>query len=374
MSRLSFRTVAFVLALSCGAPRLAAHEKPEVLSSPATSSVAAQDPVAAGSQTLDLPAYIQLLDQLRSSAEGLSTHPQDAATLRNSLPKSWDVEVSGQRYDLPTGWLAVQLTRVGSNAAERGAAEKEILARLGQLRDDAAALSAPPEPDPATARAAMQEILSRREYSSVHSPSWFELAWARFWRAVGQLLDRLFGRVSGSVRARNILSWSLIGGSFLLLSVFLVRWLLRAIRSTELALVAPAAATKDWRRWAQEALTAGARGEFRAAVHACYWAGVGRLEDLGIWTTDHSRTPREYLRLLDRLGAGVPLPGSATKLHSAASPGLERIRGALGPLTGTFELIWYAGKNATAADFRSSLDRLEELGCRFPSNRPIAAS
>jgi hypothetical protein len=141
-----------------------------------------------------------------------------------------------------------------------------------------------------------------------------------------------------------------------------------------MALVAPAAVTKDWRRWTQEAQAAGARGEFRAAVHACYWAAVGRLEDLGVWASDHSRTPREYLRLLDDLGVEAQRPSAATKLHPAASLAPERMRTTLGTLTGTFERVWYAGVNATAADFRSSLDRLEELGCRFPSNRPIAAS
>jgi len=377
MRRPSLRAVSLVFLLLSGGVSVAADNGPGGATSPtpptATADRASAGPPAAGG--LDLAGYIQALDRLRPAVEGLSAHPQDAAALRGSLPHSWNVEVSGQRYDVSTGWLAAQLTRIESNAAERATAEKEILARLDRLRAGAVALTAPAGTDLVSARAAMQEILSGREYSSVHSPSWLELAWARILRAVGRLLGRLFSRVGGSVRTRNILSWLLIGGSFLLMSVLLVRWLLRAMRRTELARVTPAVATaKDWRQWAQEALAAGGRGEFRGAVHACYWAAVGRLESLDVWTTDQSRTPREYLHLLDALGADIALPGAATRAHPAASFAPERIRAALVPLTGTFERVWYAGVHAIADDFRLSFDRLEELGCRFPSNRPIAAS
>lgn len=368
MSRSLLRTVRATVLASCaglGAVCFAAEAAPTVSSTSGSGAAAA---------ALDLPGYIRTLEQLRSAVAGLSTHPQNAAALRGSLPKSWTVEVSGQRFEVAAEWLGGELTRMESNPAQGASAEKEALARLDRLRAEAAALLAPPDPDPAAARAALQEILSRREYASVHTPSWFELAWARFIRALERLLERIFGTVAGSVTTRRILSWLLIGGSFVLLVVLLVRWLLRAIRRTELALVAPAAASKHWRQWAQEALAAGACGEFRAAVQACYWAGIGRLEDLGVWTADPSHTPREYLRLLAKLGTEVSLPGRATGFREEPALEPERLRGALGPLTGTFERVWYAGEGATAADFHASLDRLEELGCRFPSNRPTAAS
>jgi len=369
MNRPLLKTVALAALFLGGASHLSAEVKPAALPAAAQSGTA-----PAASQTLDLRGYLGLLDQLHAAVKGLSTRPQEAGALRHSLPKSWSVEISGQRYDVPTGYFDGQLARIESNPGQGVAAEKETLSRLSQLRSDALALAAPADPDPAAARAAMLQILSQREYANVHRPNWLELAWERFWIVVGHLLDRLFSKVGGSEFTRRVLVWFLIAGSFAVLLLLLRRWILRAIRRTELNLEASPPAAKDWPAWAREALAAGARGEFRAAVHACYWAGVGRLEDLGIWTRENSRTPREYLRLLDRLRKEVSLPGAPGQLRPAGSLSPQRILPAWTSLTGTFERVWYAGKQATAADFRLSLNHLEELGCLFPSNHPTAAS
>ena len=369
MNRPLLKTVVLAVLLMGGALRLPAEAKPAAI--PAAHPSAASE---AASQTLDLRGYVDLLDRLRADVQGLSAHPREAGAVRRTLPKSWSVEISGRRYEVPTGYFDGQLARIESNPGQGAAAEKETLSRLSQLRSDALALAAPADPDPATARAAMLQILSQREYAGVHRPDWLELALKRFWLAVAGLLDRLFSKAGRSEFARQIIVWFLIAGSFLLLLLLFRRWLLRAIRRTELTLETSPAAGKDWRAWAREALAAGARGEFRAAVHACYWAGVGRLEDLGVWKAENSRTPREYLRLLDRLRKEASLPGAPGKLRAAEPLSPQRILSAWASLTGALERTWYAGEQATAADFRSSLDHLEELGCRFPSNHPTAAS
>jgi hypothetical protein len=369
MNRPLLPTVALAALFMGSALRLPAEAEPAALPAVDRSGTAVAAPPA-----LDLRGYLGVLDQLQAAVEGLSRHPQEAGALRHSLPKSWSVEISGQRYDVPTGYFDGQLARIESNPDQRAAAEKETLSRLSKLRSDALALTAPADPNPATAHAAMLQILGQREYAHVHRPNWLELAWERFWIAVGHLLDRLFSKVGGSEFTRRILVWFIIGGSLAVLLLLLRRWILRTVRRTELTLEASPPAAKDWREWAREALAAGARGEFRNAVHACYWAGVGRLEDLGVWTRVNSRTPREYLRLLDRLGEEVSPPGAPGRLRPAESLAPQRILSAWTPLTGTFERVWYAGEQATVADFRSSLDRLEELGCRFPSNHPTAAS
>lgn len=325
-------------------------------------------------ETLDLAAYRQTLDQLRSAVEGLSSRPQDAGALRRSIPRAWNVETRSQHFEVSTEWLDGSLTRLESAPAARAEAEREILSRLDGLRADAAAFDSPPDPNPATARAAMQNILRQREYANVQEPSWLELALQRLWRGFWRLLGRLFGRVGTHVNVQRIIVWSLIVGGFVFLVVMLLRVLRRALRRTDLNLVPPQPPAKTWRQWAQEGLAAAARRDYRAAIHACYWAAIARLGDLGVWNIDSSRTPREYLRMLDRFGAHVSLPGRATVLQPAQALPPASVRVAVGTLTGTFERVWYGEQDATVNDYRASVERLEELGCRFPSSRPIGAS
>lgn len=272
------------------------------------SARSASAPVA---ETLDLASYRQTLDQLRSAVEGLSSHAQDAGPLRKSIPKTWNVESRGQHFEVSTEWLDASLARLESAPVARGEAEKEILSQLDRLRDDAAAFDSAPDPDRATARAAMEDILRQREYANVRQPSWLELALQRLWSAFWRLMGRLFGRIGTHVNVQKFVVWSLIGGAFVFLVVLLLRILRQALRRTDLNLPPAPQTAKAWRQWAQEALTAAGRGNYRAAVHACYWAAIARLGDLGIWNIDPSRTPREYLRMLDRLGANVAQIGRA---------------------------------------------------------------
>ncbi len=325
-------------------------------------------------EMMDLAGYRQTLDQVRSAVEGLSSHAQDAGPLRRSMPKAWKVESRGQRFAVSTEWLDASLIRLESAPAARAEVKKEILARLDRLRADAAAFDSAPKPDPGAARAAMEDVLRQRGYASVRQPSWLELALQRLWRIFGRVLGRLFGRVGTHVNVQRMIVWSLIVAGFVVLVVILRRVLLGALRRTDLNLPPAPKPAKTWRQWAQEALAAAARGNYRAAVHACYWAAVARLGDLGVWNIDPSRTPREYLRMLDRLGANVALPGRDRPLQPGQAFPPSGVRAAVGTLTGTFERVWYAGQDASANDYRSSVDRLEELGCRFPSTHPTAAS
>ncbi len=325
-------------------------------------------------EKLDLAAYRRTLDQLRSAVEGLSSHSQDAGPLRKSIPRTWNVESGGQHFEVSTEWLEASLARLESAPTARAEAEKEILSRLDRLRADAVAFDSPANPDPAKARAAMEEILRQREYANVRQPSWLELAFQRLWRAFWRLLGRLFGGIGTHVNVQRVIVWSLIGVALVFLVVLLLRVLRQALRRTDLNLPSAPQPTKTWRQWAQEALAAAGRGNYRAAVHACYWAAIARLGDLGVWNIDQSRTPREYLRMLDGLGGNVALPGRNRPLQPLLALAPSGVRAAVGTLTGTFERVWYAGADATATDYRSSIDRLEELGCRFPSTHPTAAS
>lgn len=341
----------------------------------ATETRASAPPTSApSSETLDLGAYRRALDDLRSEVEGLSAHPQDTGSLRASLPKAWKVESGGERFEIATEWLDASLARFESTPAARKEVERDILFRIDQLRADAAAFEAPPNPDQATARAAMEEILRRREYASVRQPSWFELALQRLWRAFWRLIGRLFARMGTHVNVQQLIAWSLIFAAFVFFVVLLLRVLRQALRRTSPSPPPAPQPAKTWQHWAQEALAEAARGNYRAAVHACYWAAIARLGDLGVWNIDPSRTPREYLRMLDCVSASVAVAGGSKSLQPAMAIAPSALRASVGTLTGTFERVWYAGGDASPGDYRSSIVRLEELGCRFPSTHPTAAS
>jgi hypothetical protein len=143
-----------------------------------------------------------------------------------------------------------------------------------------------------------------------------------------------------------MLAWILIGAVFLILAAWMVRRLQMRRPPTPLALEVAHAVAKTWQERAREAFAAAERGNFRDAIRLAYWAGVYRLEELGLWKSDRARTHREYLRLL---------------------PPAHPQRDTFADITRRFELIWYAGQESSGGDFQAVVDNLEKLGCAFPS-------
>src|SRR6202030_212073 len=108
-----------------------------------------------------------------------------------------------------------------------------------------------------------------------------------------------------------------------------------------------------WQEWIHAAREAAARGDFREAVHSAYWAGISRLEETGVLPRDRTKTPREYLQLID----ARPL---AAELDSHAAQDYKK---PLAALTSRLERIWYANRLARLEDFDDTLRHLEALGC-----------
>ena len=99
--------------------------------------------------------------------------------------------------------------------------------------------------------------------------------------------------------------------------------------------------TEDWRRQAEREA---ARGAWREAIHALYWAAIVHLERRRAWRHNPSRTPREYVRLL-----------------KAGSAEQRELRG----LTSALEQSWYGQREANAEEFsaaKESFDRLADAG------------
>jgi hypothetical protein len=92
--------------------------------------------------------------------------------------------------------------------------------------------------------------------------------------------------------------------------------------------------------WARLAEAHAAAGEWRDAVHCLYWAAIVSLESRRAWRHNPTRTPREYLRLLQ--------PGSPQHLG---------LRG----LTRIFERVWYGLRDARAEEYTEARRLYEAL-------------
>ncbi|HTY84670.1 MAG TPA: DUF4129 domain-containing protein, partial [Silvibacterium sp.] len=96
-------------------------------------------------------------------------------------------------------------------------------------------------------------------------------------------------------------------------------------------------ASRNWRNLAEEQA---ARHEWRDAIHCLYWASIVMLDGRRCWNPNRSRTPREYVALLE--------------------PRSQR-RDLLRRQTRSFERIWYGLNPADDSDYRNALDLHEQL-------------
>ncbi|HEY6935793.1 MAG TPA: DUF4129 domain-containing protein [Terriglobales bacterium] len=309
-----------------------------------TAGVRAQTASAA----TDLRGYVADLQNWSEAVAQLSARPEKSSELRHSLPLKLELQDGGQRYSVSNAWLVLALVHFENDAHRRTDIQQQMAQRLQWELQQAEALSRPAEaPSSQAARAQLAAVLSRREFRFVRSPSWWDLMWARVWRWIGRQLDKLMARLHLKPAVSNVLSWILLSVAFLLLALILWRNLRRASRGmTRLGLQAPASQAWGWRQWADAAQAAIAEQRYRDAVHCCYWAAVFRLEQMGVWRLDDSRTPREYLRLL---------PRDSQQREIMAS------------LTRSFEIVWYGYRPVTPAQAESALRELENLECSSPS-------
>lgn len=321
---------------------------------------------------MDFPGYLAELARISTAVAELDKHPTGIPTLRRSLPKAWVVRVAGQRFEVPAGWLDSALETMATNPAARASLVKDVRNRVELLKWQAQALvRADGGPDTAAAAARLESILARREFRAVHGPSWWDVLKARISRWVYEVLRKFFSKLGMSRQTREVVAWVLIALAFVLLALAVWRSLLGVQRAKGLEIGGAFSPGKTWRDWGQEALAAAARHDYRAALHAAYWAGVYRLADLGAWQLDRARTPREYLRLF----AGQTAPAGELVASGVLPPANHADRAAaLAALTRGLETTWYGYQLATADDFRAALSQLEALGCRFSSNLVTANS
>jgi hypothetical protein len=299
---------------------------------------------------LDLPSYQAELDRCAGSVK----NPAEASRLRQSLPRTWLVHMGDSRIPVSTEWLNAKLQDIERDPTKSVAVTKDIEEHLAALRKAAAEMEsgAKAPPSPLDARKHLEKILQRREFAGVQGPSPVEVLKERIGRWISEQIYKLLSRLHISANAGNIFAWTVVSMAFLLLCYWAWKNLPRGSR-VRLAGTDELVESSDSRLWAKEALTAAERGDYREAIHCAYWAAVVHLEGLGMLKRDRARTPRESLRLLDT--------------HPAEQKLLREF-------TGTFELIWYGYRTASAQDWTDARARLERMGCLTPSTVATANS
>ncbi|MBV8115741.1 MAG: DUF4129 domain-containing protein [Silvibacterium sp.] len=193
----------------------------------------------------------------------------------------------------------------------------------------------------AEARMKADAILRHPEFVTVVEQSVWQKIVAKFFLWLDSLFTHVasFGRRSPWIGP--LLEWGLIS----LALVGLILWAMRALQRQGLAVRAEASrqiepweeASRNWRNLAEEQA---AQQEWREAIHCLYWASIVMLEGRRFWSPSRSRTPREYVSLLE--------------------PGSQRWN-LLRQQTRGFERIWYGLNPADANDYLSALDLHEKL-------------
>lgn len=244
-----------------------------------------------------------------------------------------------------------------------------------------AGLTPPAGPSGAQAGTALRDVLARGEFSTInakefklHTPKWlkaigrsiqkawqaFARGWNKFWRWVGKLLNRLFGKwkprqaqfpkIGPGVRYAliivGVLAVLLLLG--LLVNRLLVYWQVTDRRETrrtadgdeETARNRPYATPWDQAMSAAEA--AWARGDQRDALRIVLRASLALLDGRGVLRYDESRANGEVLRELRRLGRA--------ELHSP-----------MRVIVRAFDRGWYGFLTLTGDEFTTVLDTSRQL-------------
>lgn len=239
------------------------------------------------------------------------------------------------------GWLRNALTSAQKDAGKpRADMMRDAQDRLEEALSEVSNSTAKPA-NLATARQKAEAILRHPEFATVSEPS----LWDKFWARVGLWLDKLFGGVADfgqrSPWIGPLIEWGLLGLALLAIAF----WVIRVMQRQRLAVRMESARQFDpWeeaaRNWRELADQQAAQGAWREAVHCLYWASIAALEGRSLWAPNRSRTPREYVRLLES--------------------GSKRWR-LLRQQTQGFERVWYGLREAARHDYESALALHEEL-------------
>src|SRR5258707_798032 len=235
---------------------------------------AADDAAPDDSETkqVSLAQYTQELARIDAQLKRLPEHPEEAGSLRSSVPDEWELKTQSGAFEIDNEDLREKLQQYDSNVRRRG----EILPELeftveGQL-EDAKNYDRPAD---ANARSRLDAILQGREY---HSVSKSQSPLERFKDALLgwfiRQLRKLFRAAVAHPRVSQVLLWSIIGLVILGFATWLY-FLLRRTARDEYSYPSDGGefipSSKHWQQWMREARVAADRSDWREAVHFGYW-------------------------------------------------------------------------------------------------------
>ena len=300
---------------------------------------------------MDPPSFAAELRRLQGViAQNQTSAPQIDRT-RTSLPEKWDVNTADGDFPISSRPLASLLLQAEQEPAQRAALIHEANSWLDDEAREVESYAA--SASPSDARAALAQILSRREYRGVRTASAQEIFQRKVEEWLGDIIDWFAERIGRHATSAKIFFELLLLAAVVWLGAVLVRFWMRRARFDELRAPPPVAVDRSWQEWIRSARAASDRGDFREAVHSAYWAGISYLETSDLIDADRTRTPREYVRLLSRQRPGIAAP-------------LEKPRAALAALTARLEVVWYGHRPASREDFADALRQIEGLGCQLP--------
>jgi hypothetical protein len=310
-------------------------------------AIPTQAPAAASSQPAekiyDMTSFAAELQRLYQELETKSSQA-GLKEFRDELPPSWNVSVPGHSYSISTKPLRDQLNGNSPDNARIWFSHLQSEIRSAQRPGG--------QPLPA-AHAQLNKILAGRGFAGVRPPTYLELLRERASAWLQRMLLKLFSSLSRHPIGAKALFWVVLIAGIL----FIALWIFRYIAGRDsMHFFQPSTATataRTWQEWIGAAREAAARGDFREAVHSAYWAGISRLQESGTLPHDRTKTPREYLRLIDTRPRGTELDGQSA----------EDFKKPLAALTSRLERIWYANRMARLEDFDDTLRQLEALGC-----------
>lgn len=276
---------------------------------------------------------------------GKKVSGQEIARLRDSLPPAWDVQTSEGSYSISSDFLKTQLASGNVESAK---------AWVDHVIQHAQAYAGEGSGKPYGSRAELNKILAGSEFAAVHQPSAWDIFRQRLSAWVNRQLLRIFGSLARYPIGGQILFWVVMLAGVGFLALWLFRFVASRDRMNSMPLGEIVSASRTWQEWIRMAREAAKRNDFRVAIHAAYWAGIGRLEDAGAIPRDRTKTPREYLRLITQPDEGESMLAS-----------VYVYRQPLTELTQRFELIWYANRGAGPEDFQQAMEQLEAMGCQL---------
>lgn len=299
---------------------------------------------------MPLEAYVAEIDRLAAFL-GAST-PAAAEAMSSSLAPRWIVSAGGEQVAVDTRWLVEGLRAAEAPGTDWPHVRERLRRRLLALRMHAVDTSAGVASGSLhpSFRTTLASVLADPEFRAGAAPDWRERLQRRIGEWLQSLLRRIgFGEVEGRAAA---MAFAWIAGIAALtgLGLWLARTLAAGPRAVSFGRAPGQGRRVPAREWAVRAKAALGEGNTREAVRCAYRAALRRMEDEGAWRLDESRTPREYLRMLEP--------------HDSRRPAVKE-------LTELFELAWYGNRVVDERGADRLFGSLERLGCLDPNERAI---